>query len=328
VDNSPEVGLQMEFKRLKFALQSTGAVISLIVVGVGSSLQDVKPADTGSDLLVFNVCVTHKSGATPVMELTEKDFSVLVDNQPAKIDYFSGRDIPESVGVLVDTSGSMRNEPRWRTAVSQLSRFVVLSNPGSEFLLLTFGGRPEIVADWTSERATLAGAIARTSKAEPKGPTALFDTLTLALNKAAQAKSEKKFILLITDGIDNTSKARYQQARRLLEESRIPVYCIALTNPVDDALGGGSRSRLEELCSVSGGAVFFPGSPKEATLAIDLVAVAIRHGYRIGLTRLSLPKDSKYHKFTVKVSPVRAESPTEKGNPYTVGAPKGFWASK
>ena len=314
----------MQKELSKLAFQFALAVALSIVFVVGSGGQQLNSTGSESDPLVFNVLVYDKQAA-PVMGLSEPDFSVSIDKQHAKIDFFSGQDTPESICLLVDTSTSMRHRDAWETAVSKLSRFVMLSNRGSQFLIITFSETPRLVADWTSDKNILASAIAGVRHGELKGTTALSDACVLAINKAAQAQNQKKFILLIADGEDDSSKTPRNQFRRLLEDSRIPVFCIAITDPTTDAYAGQGRRFLEEITSHTGGVVFFPGNPKETADLVELSALLMRHSYQIGFNRASLPSDGKHHKLTVKVSPVSEK--TRESEHYFVHAPEGFRAS-
>jgi VWFA-related protein len=305
----------------KLPLQSACALGAVLAISIGSGAQQGNPTSGERDQLIFNVLVYDKQGA-PVMGLSERDFSASIDKQHAKIDFFSGQDTPASICLLVDTSTSMRHRDEWETAVSKLSRFVMLSNRGSQFLIITFSDTPRLVADWTSDKNILASAIAGVRHAELKGTTALSDACVLAINKAAQAQNQKKFILLIAHGEDDSSKTPRNQFRRLLEDSTVSVSCIAITDPRTDAYAGQGRTFLEEITSHTGGVVFFPGKPKEAADLVELSALLMRHGYQIGFNRASLPKDGKQHKFAVKVSALNGN--TGETERYSVRARDGF----
>ena len=313
----------MQKPLFELAFHFAGVVVLLIGIVVGSGAQQVNPSSNETDQLIFNIVVYDRVGA-PVMGLNVGDFSLLIDNKPAKIDFFSGRDAPESICLLVDTAGSMRHSDSWEAAVGQLSRFVVLSNRASQFLLITFSDTPRLVTEWTSDRNILATAIASVEHGERKGTTNLVDACVLAINKAAQAKSQKKFILLIADGANGGSKTPRNQFRRLLEDSSVPVFCVALTDPTHDLNAGWDRVFLEDITIQTGGVIFFPGSRKEIAHVVEQSALLMRHGYQIGLNRASLPKDGKHHKLTVKVSAVNS---TKKSESYFVHAPEGFRAN-
>lgn len=305
----------------ELTFQFVGAVLLLIAIVVGSGAQQVNPISNETDQFVFNVVVYDRLGA-PVMGLHEEDFLLLIDKKPAKIDFFSGRDAPESVCLLVDTSASMPNRDSWEAAVGQLRRFVLLSNPGSQFLLITVSDTPRLVADWSSDRSTLATAIASLEHGERKGSGALADACVLAINKAAQAKNQKKFILLIAGGANGSSKTPRNQFRRLLEDSNIPVYCVAMTDPVYDLNAGQDRVFLEDIATQTGGLISFPGSRRETGHLVEQFALLMRHGYQIGFNRASLPRDGRRHKLTVKV-----KTSTKESEKYFVHAAEGVRAN-
>ena len=307
--------------RLRFA---AGAIVAVLVISIGSGAQQGKATANESNQIVFNVFVYDKLGA-PVMGLAENDFSIFVNKQPTKIDFFSGRDAPESICLLVETSAFMRHREMWETAVSKLRRFVMLSNPGSEFLLITFSDAPKLVVDWASDKNVLASAILAVEHGEQKGTTALSDACVLAINKFPHAKNQKKFIVLIAHGGDDSSKTPHNQFRSLLENSGVSVACIAITDPTYDAYAGHGRVFLEEITSATGGIVSFPGTTKEIADSIDQGALLMRHGYQIGLNKASLPNDGKHHKLTVKVSP--NDGNTRNSERYVVRAPEGFRTS-
>jgi len=301
-----------------------GAIIAVLVISIGSGAQEGNATSDKSDHLIFNTFV-YDGHSSPAMGLSEQDFSVLIDKKPAKIDYFSSRDVPESIIVLVQTSGSMSHRDFSEAAVNRLGRLVVLSNRGSEFLIITFSDVATIVADWTSDWKTLAAAITGVEHGPRKGSSALIDACTLALKKADQAKNQKEFILLIADGADNKSKTSPGEMRRLLEESKIPMNCIALTDRIYDPFARSEREFLVQIATQSGGLISFPASRKEASDDIERLALFMRHAYQIGLDIASLPRDGRRHNLTVKVSPV--SSKIKGAEHFFTHAPESFRAS-
>lgn len=310
---------------LKNPLRSPAvAIVAVLVISIGSGAQQGNATGNKSDQLIFNAFV-YDEHVSPALGLSEQDFSVLIDKKPATIAYFASRDVPESIIVLVQTSGSMSRRDLSETAVNRLGRLVVLSNRGSEFLIITFSDVATIVADWTSDWKALAAAVTGVEHGPRRGSSALVDACTLAVKKADQAKNQKKFMLLIADGADDKSKTSPNEMRRLLEESRIPVNCIALTDPIYDPLAGSERGFLEDIVTQTGGLIHFPSSRNETSDDIERLALVMRHAYQIGLDRGSLPRDGRRHNLTVKVSPV--SSKTREGKHFFVHAPDGFRAS-
>jgi VWFA-related protein len=301
-----------------------GALVAVLVISIGSGAQQENPGGNESDQLVFNTFV-YDGHVSPAIGLSEQDFFVLIDKKPAKFDYFSSRDVPESIIVLVQTSGSMSHRDFSEAAVNRLGRLVVLSNRGSEFLIITFGDVATIVADWTSDWKALAAAVTGLEHGLRKGSSSLTDACMLALKKADQARNRKKFILLIADGADNKSKTSPNEMRRLLEDSRIPVNCIALTDPIYDPFAGPEHEFLVQIVRQTGGLISFPASRNEASDDIERLALLMRHAYQIGLDKASLPRDGRRHNLTVKVSPV--SSKIREGEHFFAHAPESFRAS-
>ena len=197
-------------KQLRFP---AGALAAVLFASMGSGALQENTSGDKTEQLVFNAFV-YDGHVSPAMGLNEQDFSVLIDKKPAKIDYFSNRDVPESIILLVQTSGSMSSQTLWQTAVNRLSRFVVLSNRASEFLVMTFNQSTTIVADWTSDREGIASAITTVEHVSRKGSTALVDSCVLAIKKTSQAGNQKKFVLLIANGLENNSKTSLKDFRR------------------------------------------------------------------------------------------------------------------
>jgi Ca-activated chloride channel family protein len=308
--------------KLTLALRSVAAVISSLAVVTVSGARQAKPDSGHTDKLVFNVCVADRNGAA-VVGLEEQDFSALIDKRPAKIAYFTSENSPASIVLLLDTSSTMRKYDAWDEAASPLTRFVAQCNPASQFLLITFNSAPEIGADWTSDATTIDDAIAIAENRKRKQATALYDACMLAIDKAAQAPYDRKYIVLVSNGIDTSSKARADQFHRLLRGSLIPFFCIDITDPHDSFAVVG-RIEMEHIASVSGGGAFFPGSRQEVPKLIGEIAQWTRHAYQIGFNVASLPKDGKYHKVAFKLRPPVQTGGTE----YYVGFPDEFYSAK
>jgi Ca-activated chloride channel family protein len=314
----------MQRTRIRPLFSWAVAVAFSLATVPGSGANQASSASPDADQLLLNVCVREKSGA-PILGLSQQDFSILIDKAQADIGYFNRRDEPESITLLVDVSGSMRSgRSSWRAAVHELSRIPSLSNPGSEFLVMIFNDRPKIVVDWTADRDILGREIAALEQTVPAGATALYDACVMAVSKSSQARNRKRFILLLTDGQDNVSRAQYLHTRRLLQESGVTVYCIGVEEP-NDTLRQFGNSVMVEISSTTGGTSLFPIDPRQASHPIESVALWMRHGYQVGLSRASLPKDGKHHKITVSVA---SASSKKSGTQYVVTAPTGFWAPK
>src|SRR5215510_10742383 len=154
------------------------------------------------DVALVNVVatVTDDTGEY-VADLTQDDFIVEEDGKAQTISHFSqSNDLPVSMGLLLDSSGSM--ERKIGTATTAVERFIRSIHKDDDIFLLTFSNRPDLQQDFTSDRDRLARALRRVSVG---GGTALYDALELSLRKIKHGIQDKKAILLITDGQDTSS---------------------------------------------------------------------------------------------------------------------------
>ncbi len=178
------------------------------------------------DVALVNVVatITDETGHY-VSDLTENDLTVYEDGHPQKISHFSqANDLPVSIGVLLDTSGSM--ERKIGTATSAVERFIRSVHTDDDIFLMTFANRPDLRQDFTDDRDRLARALRRVTVG---GGTALYDALDEGLRKIKQGKHDKRAILLITDGEDTASYITFEQAEGRVRESELLIYCLGIS---------------------------------------------------------------------------------------------------
>ncbi len=157
--------------------------------------------------------------------LRQDDFVVYEDGRQQDVTYFSADRVPVSLGLVLDTSGSMAGE-KIGDAKSALNRFVYdLLGERDEVFLYRFGDHPVFVQGWTSDRALLSSAIARVS---PNGGTAMYDAVLEALPLAATGRHTKKALVLISDGNDTSSIATLNDVRERLRGSDVLVYAVGI----------------------------------------------------------------------------------------------------
>src|SRR5437016_1923798 len=178
------------------------------------------------DVALVNVVatVTDETGHY-VYDLTQDDLIVSEDGQEQKISHFSqSNDLPVSIGVLLDTSGSM--ERKIGTATTAVERFIRNVHRDDDIFLMTFANRPEMRQDFTDDRDRLSKALRRLTVG---GGTALYDALDEGLRKIKHGKHDKRAILLITDGEDTSSYITFDEAQSRVRESELLVYCLGLS---------------------------------------------------------------------------------------------------
>ena len=198
----------------------------VLVLLAGVLAASVVAAQLKVDVALVNVVatVTDDKGRY-IADLSADDFIVEEDGQAQKISHFSqSNDLPVSVGLVLDTSGSM--ERKIATATSSVERFIRTIHSDDDIFLMVFSNRPNLSQDFTSDRDKLSRALRRISVG---GGTALYDALDESLGKVKQGKHDKKAILLITDGEDTSSYSTFDDAALAVRESELLVYCLGIS---------------------------------------------------------------------------------------------------
>lgn len=176
------------------------------------------------DLVNVTVTVSDRSGRF-VTGLRQGDFTVLEDGEPQSVTHFDNERVPVSLGLVVDSSGSMAGE-KMASAKRALERFFsVLLDPDDEIFLYRFGDTPDLVETWTTDRRLLGRAVNRLS---PKGGTAMYDAMAEAIPLAESGQHQKKALLLISDGNDTNSGTSVRTLRQRVRESEVMVYAIGI----------------------------------------------------------------------------------------------------
>ena len=216
-----------------------------------------------------------------VMNLTKPDFTVSEDGVPQNIISFLHEDIPVSMGILVDNSGSMRDK---RQAVNSAALDLVkASNRDDEAFIVNFSDEAYIDQDFTSDIGKLRDGLAHI---DSKGGTALYDAVVASADQLAKgAKRPKQVLLVITDGEDNASVMSLEQTIQRIQALQGPVvYSIGLLFKGDDSGREARRAKraLQMLSSETGGVAFFPKGLNEVDEIAAEVARDIRSQYTIG----------------------------------------------
>lgn len=190
---------------------------------------------SGVELVNVNVTVTDRSGRF-VPGLTQKDFIVYDDNLPQDVSHFSAERVPVSLGLALDTSGSMVGE-KIAAARSAIDRFLLdLLVPEDEVFLMRFGDSPELLQDWTDRKDTVSRRLARVN---PTGGTAMYDAVAESVPIAAQGQHRKKAILVISDGNDTSSHTSVRELKQMIRETEVLVYAVGIDGASESTFGGG-----------------------------------------------------------------------------------------
>lgn len=269
-----------------------------------------------TEVVSFTVTVTDSYDRL-VTGLSSQHFEVFENKVKQSIEYFRDEDAPVSVGIVFDTSGSMSGKlDRAREA---LKAFIRTSHDNDDFFLVGFNQRANLLAEF-SDGDTLASKL---SLVNPRGQTALYDAVYLGIEKVRQGRHNKRALLVISDGQDNSSRYSYNELRKALKEANVQIYCIGiveLERTEGSTLDLQGQSILEEVARVTGGKAFFPRGEAELEDVTTRIALELRHQYSLGYVPTNPQRDGKWHKLMVRVNPPRGLSSL------TVRAKDGYYA--
>jgi Ca-activated chloride channel homolog len=212
-----------------------GFVAALLVAGASvlaaQSGQAPPPQDpeafkfkTGVELVNVTATVTDGSGRF-VSGLTKDDFRVYDEGELQPITHFSSERVPVSLGIVLDTSGSMDGE-KMHAAREALDRFLFqLLDPQDEVFLYRFDNAPQLVEGWTNDKRRISESLGRI---QPRGGTALYDTVAEAVQMAQQGHNRKKAVVIISDGNDTSSHTDVFSLKQLIRETEVLVYAVGI----------------------------------------------------------------------------------------------------
>ena len=259
------------------------------------------PPDTGEyrisinvGLVVLPVFVTDRKGKS-VSGLEANSFHVFDDGRPQQITLFESEDVPVTVGLVIDNSGSMRN--KLPEVIEAAEEFAKSSNPHDEMFVVNFNqtvsmGLPEGVP-FTSDVNQLLGAV---SQNRASGNTALYDGIAAALDHMKAGTASRKALIVISDGGDNASQMSLQQLLARAQASNAQIYTLGV---FDDVFAGKDMAVLKRLAEVTGGKAYFPDSPLQITGICQQIAQDLRHQYTLGYHPSDTNQGGIYHSIRV-----------------------------
>jgi VWFA-related protein len=205
----------------------TAAAAVFVIAGTSSiagQKQDEFRFKSGVDLINVTATVTDRNGRF-VPGLRQEDFIVYEENELQEVSHFSNERVPVSLGIVLDTSGSMVGE-KLTNALSAIDRFLTrLLSPEDEIFLYRFSNFPELVQDWTTDRERLSRVIRRINAS---GGTAMLDALAESVPLAQTGQHRKRAVVLISDGNDTDSQSSLGEVKQLIRESEVMVYAIGI----------------------------------------------------------------------------------------------------
>lgn len=247
-----------------------------------------------ADLMVLHPVVRDRKGQF-VSNLSQQDFQVYEDGVRQSIRIFAREDIPVTVGLVIDHSGSMRHKLAEVEAAART--FVNASSPQDEMFVINFNDRVTLglpgSVSFTNRTDELVRAISNT---ETTGETALYDAVFEALEKVAAGAPEQKVLVVISDGGDNTSTHSLGEVLKKAAMSSALIYCIGIFEEGDPDR---NPRVLRSLARVTGGEAFFPAQLDEAVPVCERIARDVRHQYTIGYAPASDAHAGVFHAIRV-----------------------------
>ena len=213
-----------------------------------------------------------------VSGLTRESFQVFENDQPQEIKEFAQEDVPVSIGILIDNSGSMRDK-RVRVNAAALE-FVKASNPNDEVFIVNFNDEAYLDCPFTSNPERLQDALQRI---DSRSGTALYDAIDMSLEYMGdKAKLEKRVLLVVSDGEDNASRDTMtleRLVRRLQGQEGVMVYAVGLLGGEQKRAANRAERALNYITRATGGAAHFPEAVDGIDTLVRQIAQDIRNQY-------------------------------------------------
>jgi VWFA-related protein len=268
-------------------------------------------------LVVLPTTVMDKNGHL-VTTLPREAFTVFENGVQQEIKQFKREDVPVSMGLIIDNSGSMRDK-RAKVEAAALA-LVKASNPGDEVFIVNFNDEAFLDnphgKDFTSDIQEMEDALTRI---DSRGGTAMRDAIRMSIDHVKEkAHKDKKVLVVVTDGNDNSSVVGLEDLVRAAQQSEVLIYAVGLLSDEERREATRARKALEALAEATGGETFFPRDVSEVERIATQVAHDIRNQYTIAYTPLNQAMDGSFRQIKVTV-----KAP---GNP-TVHARSGYYAT-
>ena len=245
-------------------------------------------------LVVLHATVVDKSGHL-VVNLPETAFQVLENGVPQTIKIFKREDVPVSMGLVIDNSGSMR-EKRAKVEAAALA-LVKDSNPQDEVFIVNFNDEAFLDKDFTNDPKELQDGLARI---DSRGGTAMRDAIRMSIDHLKEkAKKDKKVLVVVTDGNDNSSLISLENLVKSSQDSGVLIYTVGLLSDEDKREAKRCKRALDELATVTGGEAFFPKDLNEVDRVAHQVAHDIRNQYILAYTPANATLDGSFRQIKV-----------------------------
>lgn len=264
-------------------------------------------------LVVLHASVVDRNGRL-VTDLPQSAFTVYENDVEQKVKIFRREDVPVSLGLIIDNSGSMADKRRDVEAAALT--LVKNSNPQDEVFIVNFNDEAYLDVDFTSDIKKLEEGLTRI---DSRGGTAMRDAISMSIDHLLEkGKRDKKVLLVVTDGNDNTSSTTLEKLIQKAQQSEVLIYAVGLLDKEQRRERKRAERALNALTSASGGLAYFPKDTEEVEPICARVAHELRNQYVIAYSPLNQELDGTYRRIKVEVK--------GRGNP-TVRTRSGYYAT-
>lgn len=270
---------------------------------------ETTPLHVHVNRVLVDVTVTDPYGRI-VTGLDKSNFQIYDDKVRQSILSFNNTDAPISVGIIFDTSGSMSD--KIQKSKEAALQFFQTANPQDEFMVISFASSPRLISGFTSNYQLLQN---RLLFVKSGGRTALLDAIYLGLQEMKQATTDRKALLIISDGGENHSRYTVRDIKEAVKESAVQIYAIGIFEPLasrdrtpEEAAGPGL---LADLADMTGGRLFSVESADELPDIAEKISIELRNEYVIGYDPSNLVNDGKWHRIKVRLDPPRGLPPLQ-----------------
>jgi Ca-activated chloride channel family protein len=282
-------------------LSKPAAAFAVLGAACALVLSAQKPQDdetvfrSETRLVMLHATVVDKNGHL-MTDLQQNSFQVFENGVEQKIKIFKREDVPVSMGLIVDNSGSMRDK-RQKVEAAALA-LVKASNRDDEVFVVNFNDEPFLDSpDFTNDIKVLEQSLA---KIDSRGGTAMRDAIRVSIDhEKLKAKRDKKVLLVITDGNDNASMISQESLVKAAQQSEILIYAIGLLSEEERREARRAKRSLDTLTEATGGQSYYPKELSDVEKICHQVAHDIRNQYIIAYTPSNTALDGTFRQVRV-----------------------------
>jgi Ca-activated chloride channel homolog len=257
---------------------------------------DVPIFRSGTQLVDLHVSVLDKNGKL-ITDISESAFKVYENGVEQPLKRFLREDVPVSMGIIIDNSGSMRDK-RAKVAAASLA-LVKASNQQDEEFIVDFNDDAYLDQPLTGDIKKLEAALDRL---DSRGGTAMRDAISSSIDYVKdKGKREKRVLVVVTDGNDNTSAETLENLVRKAQRSEVLIYCIGLLSEEEPREARSAKRALKALSEASGGLDYYPKDLAEVERVTPQIAHEIRNQYLLAYSPTNPALDGSFRKIEVKV---------------------------